>query len=110
MRQSMFDFGDVTDLRDIRDRLLLLYGPQRDQQRFDPLSQLIYGILASRTHDDVSLKAFWRLQSCCSDWEKLIDMPSDAILPAIADVTFAEKKAIDLPVTLRMLRRRHGLD
>jgi endonuclease-3 len=108
MRQNAFEFGDGTDLRDIRERLLRLYGPQRDDRRFDPLSQLVYGVLASRTRDDVSIKAFWRLNTCCPSWEDLIALPSDVIEPAIADVTFAEKKAIDLPVMLCMLRRRHG--
>lgn len=110
MRQDAFEFGDTTDLRDIRDRLVKLYGPQRDEDRFDPLSQLVYGVLASRTRDTVSIKAFWRLEACCPAWEDLIGMPSDSIEPAIADVTFAERKAIDLPILLRMLKARHGLD
>lgn len=68
-------------------------------------------MLASRTRDEVSIKAFWQLKTCCPDWETLVSMPSDAIEPAIADVTFAEKKAIDLPIMLRMLNKRHnGLD
>jgi endonuclease-3 len=110
MRQNAFEFGDDFDLREVRERLLKLYGPQRDRERFDPLDQLVYGVLASRTRDEVSMKAFWRLKTCCPDWETLIDMPSDAIEPAIVDVTFAEKKAIDLPIMLTMLRAQHGLD
>jgi endonuclease-3 len=110
MRQNTFEFDDNFDLREVRKRLLKLYGPQCDKERFDPLDQLVYGVLASRTRDEVSMKAFWRLNACCPSWEALIDMSSDAIEPAIADVTFAEKKALDLPIMLRMLDKRHGLD
>lgn len=74
MRQSSFDFGNDVPLHDIRARLLAMFGPQRDEARFDPLSQLVYGILASKTKDEVSMAAFARLRaagaapgkSCCA--------------------------------------------
>ncbi len=108
MRQVSFAFEDVLDLRDLRDRLLRIYGPQRDEQRFDPMSQLVYGMIASRTHDEVSMTAFWRLRGSCPSWEELMDTASDVIEYAIQDVTFAEKKAVDLPRMLRMLQARYG--
>ena len=37
MRQVSFAFGDVLDLRDLRNRLLGLYGPQRDV--YTPIGQ-----------------------------------------------------------------------
>lgn len=108
MRQVSFAFEDVVDLRDLRNRLLRIYGPQRDEQRFDPMSQLVYGMIASRTHDEVSTTAFCRLRGSCSSWEELMDTASDVIECAIQNVTFAEKKAVDLPRMLRMLQARHG--
>lgn len=108
MRQGSFDFLGATDLPGIRETLLALYGPQRDDERFDPMSQLVYGVVASRTYDKVSMAAFWRLRAACPSWQELMDTPSDAIECAIQDVTFAEKKAVDLPRMLRMLQARHG--
>ena len=108
MRQGSFDFGDGKDLRGIRENLLNIYGPQRDEERFDPMSQLVYGIVASRTYDKVSMAAFWRLRACCPSWQELMDTSSDAIECAIQDVTYAERKAADLPRMLRMLQARHG--
>jgi endonuclease-3 len=108
MRQVSFAFEDVLDLRDLRNRLLGIYGPQRDEERFDPMSQLVYGMIAPRTHDEVSMAAFWRLRGSCPSWEELMDTASDVIEYAIQDVTFAEKKAVDLPRMLRMLQARHG--
>ena len=61
MRQSSFDFGGGALLREIYVRLLAIFGPQRDEQRFDPLSQLIYGLIAWKTRDDVSMAAFVEL-------------------------------------------------
>jgi endonuclease-3 len=110
MRQRFFDFEDGIDLREIRDRLLKIFGPQHDDERFDPLSQLVYGVIASRTRDDVSMKAFLRLRACCPSWGELIETPTDVIEYAIQTVTFAEKKAVDLPIMLLMLEKRHGLD
>jgi endonuclease III len=110
MRQRYLAFGGRPDLPEIRDRLLQLYGSQRDDKRFNPLSQLIYGVVASRTRDDVSMAAFLRLRACCPSWGELIETPSDVIECAIQGVTFAEKKAVDLPITLLMLEKRHGLD
>lgn len=108
MRQVSFAFDDIFDLRDLHHRLLRIYGPQRDEERFDPMSQLVYGMIASRTHDDVSMAAFWRLRGSCPSWEELMDTSSDVIECAIHDVTFAERKAADLPRMLRMLQARHG--
>jgi endonuclease-3 len=108
MRQSSFDFGEGLTLPEIRERLLAALGPQRDDQRFDPLSQLIYGIIASQTRDEVSMAAFLRLRARCTSWEALLRAAPRAIERVIATVNHADRKADDLPRALRMIRARTG--
>ncbi|HEY3916209.1 MAG TPA: Fe-S cluster assembly protein HesB [Stellaceae bacterium] len=108
MRQSSFDFGEGSILSELRDRLLAVFGPQRDAQRFDPLSQLVYGILASKTKDAVSMAAFEHLRRRCHSWEALLHAAPRAIERVIATVNHADRKAEDLPRALRMIRARTG--
>ena len=72
MRQNSFDFGETMVLPQIRERLLAVFGPQRDEYRFDPLNQLIYGIVASTTRDEVSMAAFLELQRRYRPWDMLM--------------------------------------
>jgi endonuclease-3 len=108
MRQSSFDFGGGALLREIHVRLLAVFGPQRDEQRFDPVSQLIYGLIAWQTHDEVSMAAFLELRRRCSSWDVLLDATPRQIERVIASVNHADCKAADLPITLRMARARAG--
>jgi hypothetical protein len=58
LRTPAFDFGQPAELDSIRDRLLALFGPQGDEIRLDPVSQLIRSFLGSRTYDQVPWNAF----------------------------------------------------
>jgi endonuclease III len=108
MRQGSFDFGERPVLREVRERLLAAFGPQRDDERFDPVSQLIYGILASKTKDEVSMTAFLRLQARCATWDVLLHTPPKAIERIIWTVNHADRKAEELPLALRKIRARNG--
>jgi endonuclease-3 len=108
MRQSSFDFGGGALLREIRERLLAEFGPQRDEQRFDPLSQLIYGIIASKTRDEVSMAAFLELERRCRSWDALMHATPKQIKHVIFSVHHADRKAEELPQALRKIRARSG--
>jgi endonuclease-3 len=108
MRQSSFDFGEAAILPEVRRRLLAVFGPQRDEQRFDPLSQLIYGIIASKTRDEVSMAAFLELRRRCRSWDVLLTATPRQIERAIFSVHHADRKADELPQALRMIRARNG--
>jgi endonuclease-3 len=108
MRQHSFDFGEAAILPEIRQRLLAVFGPQRDEQRFDPLSQLVYGIIASKTRDEVSMAAFLELRRRCSSWDVLTRATPRQIERVIASVNHADRKAEELPQALRMIRARNG--
>ena len=58
-------------LERVRDRLRARRGPQHDAQRYDPVSQLIYGILSARTYDQVATTAFVRLARSFHPWRHL---------------------------------------
>jgi endonuclease-3 len=108
MRQRSFDFGEAAILPEIHRRLLAVFGPQRDEQRFDPLSQLIYGIIASKTRDEVSMAAFLQLHRRCPSWNVLLRAAPRQIERVIASVNHADRKAAELPQALRMIRARTG--
>ena len=92
----------------VRDRLLAVFGPQRDAGRLDPVSQLVNAMLSLRTQDVVSVPAFERLAQHYSSWNALARATPAAIEPIIRPVTYAEQKAVHLPQALRMIRARQG--
>jgi endonuclease-3 len=108
MRQNSFDFGETMVLPQIRERLLAVFGPQRDEYRFDPLSQLIYGIVASTTRDEVSMAAFLELQRRYRPWGTLMTVTPRQIERIIFSVHHADRKAEELPQVLRMINARNG--
>jgi endonuclease-3 len=92
----------------LRARLIASFGPQRDAQCLDPVSQLVNGIISSRTRDDVSLPAFVRLRCRYASWDLLGQAARSEIEEIISPVTFAERKAEHLPQALRMVVARCG--
>jgi endonuclease-3 len=108
MRQSSFDFGGGALLREIYARLLAVFGRQRDEYRFDPLSQLVHGIIASKTRDEVSMAAFLELHRRCRSWDVLMHATPKWVERVIFSVHHADRKAEELPQALRMIRARNG--
>jgi endonuclease-3 len=95
----------------LRDALVGLFGPQRPRGGADALSQLILSIVSARTYDEVSHAAFVRLREAFPDWSELATASPMRIEAAIAAVTFAERKARQLPTLIRVLQiRACGLD
>ena len=92
----------------LRGALLDLFGPQRPQGRHDPLSQLINSLISARTLDEVSWNAFVRLRGAFEDWAELADAAPKRIEAAIAAVTFADQKARQLPILIRVIQIRAG--
>jgi endonuclease III len=106
--QPTFDFTQPTDLRSIRDCLLIQFGRVPDGERLDLTDQFVHAFLGSRTHDKISSHAFERLKRHYQTWDAVADAPVADIKAVIRDVTFPEKKAPDLKQALRMIRARHG--
>lgn len=92
----------------LRVRLISVFGPQRDTHRLDPTSQLVNAMISSRTRDDVSLPAFDRLTHRYASWDSLMQAAPEAIAGTIHPVMFAERKALQLVLALRMIRASTG--
>lgn len=95
----------------LRDRLIAVFGAIRAEQRLDPLSQMIKSLISARTYDETSWAAFVRLRAAFPDWNAMAKAQAREIEKIIEPVTFADRKARQLPVLIRVLQlRRRDLD
>ena len=106
--QLMFELETSPVLPRLRGALLDLFGPQPHRGKADPLSQLINSVISARTLDEVTWKAFMRLRDAFPDWAALAEAAPQRIEAIIAQVTFAERKARQLPTLIRMIQIRAG--
>ena len=91
------------------DRLLLeRYGAPPARSVRDPLSQLVYSLISSRTKTAESNAAFDGLRRRFSAWDELRDAPVEEIERGLAEVTFAEVKAPRLKQMLQQITARVG--
>lgn len=103
--QLAFGFGS-TEIARWHDRLrpalagIELHPPRR------PAAQLAKSIISSRTRDAVSAAAFERLRAAFPSAALLAAAEPRAVEQVIADVTFAEDKAVYLVEAMRQLRAR----
>jgi endonuclease-3 len=100
-------------------RLLLgHYGQPKARELWDPLTQLIYSLLSSRTKTPVSHQVMRDLERSFADsqgrhagsgnWEPVRDASVAEIEKAIGIVTFPEQKAPQLKETLEAITVRYG--
>jgi endonuclease-3 len=94
-------------------RLLLgHYGQPAPREPWDPLTQLIYSLLSSRTKTPVSHQVMRDLERTfkagSGNWEPVRDASVPEIEKAIAIVTFPEQKAPQLKATLQGITERYG--
>jgi endonuclease-3 len=95
-------------------RLLLgYYGQPKSRELWDPLTQLIYSLLSSRTKTPVSHQVMRDLErhfpgAGPGSWEPVRDATVDEIERAIGIVTFPEQKAPQLKQTLMGISERYG--
>jgi len=92
----------------LRRALLALFGPQRAEGRLDPVSQLIKSIIGARTSDADGWAAFARLRGAFADWTDLASAAPKRIETAIAAAAFADRKARQLPILVRVIQIRTG--
>ena len=94
-------------------RLLLgYYGQPKPREPWDPLTQLIYSLLSSRTKTPTSHQVMRDLERAFhagpGNWEPVRDASVADIERAIAIVTFPEVKAPQLKETLQGITARYG--
>jgi endonuclease-3 len=94
-------------------RLLLgYYGQPAPREPWDPLTQLIYSLLSSRTKTPVSHQVMRDLERTFKagpgNWEPVRDASVPELEKAISIVTFPEQKAPHLKATLQGITERYG--
>lgn len=105
MNLPLFHDGRLEELHQV---LLNMYGPPPERQCWDPLKQLIYSMLSSRTKTETSHEVLRALERRFSKWEHLRDAREKEVTEVIAPVTFPEKKAPALQSALRRITRQNN--
>jgi endonuclease-3 len=105
---ALFEAAPDERLVEIDGLLRERYGEPAPRTPRDPLSQLIYSMLASRTKTEDSDAAMRELQARYTSWEELRDAPLAEIEAALAAVTFPEMKAPRLKAALLGITARYG--
>jgi endonuclease-3 len=92
--------------------LLKQYGRPAERELWDPLTQLIYSLLSSRTKTPTSHQVMRdlerRFHAGPGHWEPVRDASVTEIEHAIGIVTFPEQKAPQLKMTLMAITERYG--
>ncbi len=108
----LFPHAPDSPLPQLHETLLTHYGPPSPRVPRDPLSQLIYSLIASRTRtaeSDASMRDLQTLyRAAAGNWEALRDAPLADIEHALAPVTFPEVKAPRLKAALLGITARYG--
>lgn len=97
-----------TRLVEVHQRLLEHYGARPERELWDPLTQLIYSMLSSRTRTETSHAVLRSLRERFGTWETLRDAPIAEIEDVIRDITFPERKAVQLKNALVQITERCG--
>ena len=95
-------------LPQLHETLLAQYGRPAPRVPRDPLSQLIYSLLASRTRTEESNQVMRSLQARYATWEELRDAQLSEVEQAIQGVTFPEVKAPRIKAALLGITARYG--
>lgn len=106
--QPTFDLESAPPLPRLRDDLLAYFGPRTRGARLDPISQLVKSLISARTADMVTADAFAQLHGAFPDWTDLAAAAPKRVEAAISAVTFADRKARQLPVLIRVIQIRTG--
>src|ERR1700761_9019052 len=103
---------EAVNLPHVHRLLLGYYGKPAERDPWDPLTQLIYSLLSSRTKTPVSHQVMRDLERAFhagpGNWEPVRDASVPNIERAIALVTFPEQKALRLKALLEQITARVG--
>ena len=99
---------DPDRLPQIHRLLLGYYGEQTLRERWDPLSQFVYSVLAARTRTESTYAAVTALRGRFQTWEGVRDGSVADIEATVGMVTFPEEKAPRLKLALTEIMARVG--
>ena len=100
--------GDPVDVVRLRKRLGEAFGPPQPHVRRDPVAQLVWGLVGARTQDALTDEVLARLRAAFRPLGRLGEARVEEVLPLIAPVTHAERKAPQLIEAIRRIGRLRG--
>ena len=108
MQLSLLDDRRTAVLATTQARLEERFGGWRRTVRRDPVGTLIHGLVGWKTRTELTLAIVDGLEAEFVTWEALRDADLARVLPVIAPVTFAERKAPRLREVLMEVTQRQG--
>lgn len=103
MQQLSLPFGDENRLLSAHRLLRVAFSPIPLFFKLNPVDQMILAILSGRTRDAFAMKIFTALKSHVGNWENLARLQPTAVKKLIEGVTYADKKARELPESIRQI-------
>ena len=90
--------------------LVAEYGTPRHGNPSDPIDDLVYLIVSTRTSIERAELAFRRLKESFADWSGLADAPYERVVELLAPAGLSERKADWLQRSIRRLHALGGAD
>jgi len=95
-------------IREVIERLELVYGQPRRIARFDPMDELVSCIMSQHTSDANSFPAFTRLKETFSSWDKVVEAGPERVADVIRKAGLANQKAKSIIACLNQIYDRTG--
>ncbi len=95
-------------LEEVHERLVAFYGHFPEREVWNPLTQMIYSMLSSRTKTEVSHEVLANLRRVFGTWEGVRDAPVTEVEEAIRAATFPGPKAVNLKKALEQITVLRG--
>jgi endonuclease-3 len=96
------------DINRLIDNLEAAYGKRDFQPHGDPLGELIQTVLSQNTSDKNSRPAYQALKQAFPDWNRLLEVPPEAIAAPIKSSGLAMIKARRIQQALSEIKNRRG--
>jgi len=90
-------------VREVIDKLELLYGRPRRIARFDPMDELVSCIMSQHTSDANSFPAFTKLKEAFPTWEAVVQAGPERLADVIRKAGLANQKAKNIVACLNRI-------
>jgi len=97
-----------SEIRQVIDRLEVLYGRPRMIARFDPMDELISCILSQHTSDANSFPTFTRLKEAFPEWHEVVEAGPERLADVIRKAGLANQKSKSIVACLKEIHARTG--
>lgn len=95
--------GAMTRIRRVAKLLQSRYGSPRHHNKDDPLDELVFILLSTKTSERAYLRTYDRLKTRFPDWFSILGTPSGTVHEVIAEGGLSRKKEAQIRATLLAL-------